>query len=722
MTRPRRLLVSDPELPPEADPMRDAMLGMPELDGLDVSGDFGAVLERSRAQRRGRRRMLGVAVVAIVVLGLVGGGLAVADGGDDGDQVDIAAGGSTIPAAEGVCPVPLDGPYSNWYLALVSDTGGAAEAPGWWTEGVETGDVLRFMIAVVPGGDVTTAWTWTTDGEAVVQRWDGTRWGDDRPVTVTFEGDGRPWPPEPGGDGSEPEPGSFVVPSTTGVGWYRLAFDVDLMSTADLGPTRHEELYAYWTSGCIPGTAPGTCPVPPDAAQPRSDPPDAPFELALEGMTGGVVDFSITPVDGAFTTEVQSGTWGDEAIVQRWNGTSWVDDHGVSGIFGTTPAWHELPFDMTDDGWSQTRGAIASSDTAGVFRLVFPVTTSAPLAAGRPTASTLYLSWGRYCPDRQAFTDVTAPPVDGTADPNTAPPQPTSAASNTDPGTTAVPSDPLTPDTVVLASAQGVALLAGDGTTTEVSATPAAAAYALGTDLIAFQEADPDDGSYPPWPGGPVHVWEGGVTRELAADAGARRVTLLDARMIDGIPVALVAEVIGEVGPDDTFELLVRVDLRDDSRTILVRRPAWESSTVAARVLQDGEVVTLYGVDASFVLARWRPGDDAPRWQTHAGIDTRLDLAMRGDEITVVEARFGPGTPELSVTPYDSATGARQPASATTVELHDQELQTALTCRSWPAPDQLLCGRSDGPPITLEIDTGTWVELDGAAGAVPMGV
>jgi hypothetical protein len=558
--------VSDPERPPSADPMRDAMLGMPELDGLDMSADFGAVLERARAQRRARRRMLGAAAVAIVAVGLVGGGLAVADGGDEGETMDVAAGGSTIPAAEGACPVL------------------------------------------------------------------------------------------------------------------------------------------------------------PDAAQPSSDPPGAPFELALEGTTGGVIDFSITPVDGAFTTEDQSGTWGDEAVVQRWNGTSWVDDHGVSGIFGTTPASHELPFDMTDDGWSRTRGAIASRDTAGEFRLVFPVTTAAPLAAGRPAASTLYFYWGR-CPDAGAVTDVTARPVDETTDPSTTSLPPTTAPSSTDPGSTAVPPDLPTSAAVVLASAQGVELLAGDGTRTPVSATPASVAYAIGTDLVAFQDhADPGGPSWPPEPAGSVHVWDDGVTRDLAADADARRVTLLDARMVAGVPVALVAEIIGEVGPNDTLELLVRIDLRDDSREILVRRPAWESGTVAARLLQEGDVVALQSLEARFFLVRWHPGDDAPRWETHVGTDTRLDLAPRGDEVAVIEARFGLDTRELSVTSYDSATGDPRPASAATVDLDDEGLQGGLTCRSWLAPDQLLCGRGDGPPIILAIDTGTWVELDGAPGALPMAV
>lgn len=144
---------------------------------------------------------------------------------------------------------------------------------------------------------------------------------------------------------------------------------------------------------------------------------------------------------------------------------------------------------------------------------------------------------------------------------------------------------PTSPVPLVLASQEGVVVIPDAHEAIRVSTAPAAAAYGIATDLVVFQSAQQRQNTYPPSPDGPVRVWSDGKVRDLAAHPDATRTELLDARLVDGVPVALIVERFGEVGPDDAFEELVRVDLRDDSRTTIVRRPAWESAHAAARFL-----------------------------------------------------------------------------------------------------------------------------------------
>lgn len=148
---------------------------------------------------------------------------------------------------------------------------------------------------------------------------------------------------------------------------------------------------------------------------------------------------------------------------------------------------------------------------------------------------------------------------------------------------------------LVMASPTGVEVFSAEGGSTDISARPAAGAYAVGTDLVVFQGAEPSGDVFPPGADGPVMVWSAGEVRDLPTDPGASRAFLLDAAVVDDVPVALVVERFGDVAPDDTFEALVRIDLRDATRTTIVRRPAWESGHWAARFLPDGDVIGLFG-------------------------------------------------------------------------------------------------------------------------------
>jgi hypothetical protein len=291
---------------------------------------------------------------------------------------------------------------------------------------------------------------------------------------------------------------------------------------------------------------------------------------------------------------------------------------------------------------------------------------------------------------------------------------PTTAAETT--STTAV--DPSRARTLVLASPGGVELVSESGRSTTVSNGPASSAYAVGAELVVFQGTEPGVDVFPPSVGGPITVWSGGGTRELGTDPAASRVFLLDAALVDGAPVALVAERFGEVAPEDTFEVLVRIDLRDDSRTTISRRPAWESGHFAARLLPDGDAVGLLAAEAQLLLTRWSPGASEARWTVEVGVDTTRDLTLRDVVITLIEATFEPG-PRLRLTTIDEASGDATGTQTVDVQDPSGEIASRLVCRDWRSGSTLLCGRASGGAVSIAVDDGGVDQLAGAEDAIP---
>lgn len=275
---------------------------------------------------------------------------------------------------------------------------------------------------------------------------------------------------------------------------------------------------------------------------------------------------------------------------------------------------------------------------------------------------------------------------------------------------------------VVMASPAGVEILSPDGHSTPVSTRPAASAYAVGADLVVFQGAEESGGAFPASADGPVIVWSNGEARDLPTDPEASRVLLLDAVVIDGAPVALIAERFGEVGPDDTFEALVRVDLRDDTRTTIVRRPAWESGHAAARFLPDGNVIGLFASEAQLLLARWSPTRKEAVWTVEVGIDTYRDLTLRHGRITLIQVSFVSSrnfAPVVSLTTIDETAGRE--IGSTSVDINDPggEIDAGLFCRDWTADSTLLCGRRDGVALSISVDDGSFRLLAGEPGGIP---
>jgi hypothetical protein len=272
---------------------------------------------------------------------------------------------------------------------------------------------------------------------------------------------------------------------------------------------------------------------------------------------------------------------------------------------------------------------------------------------------------------------------------------------------------------IVTASDQGVHLHSG-GQTRQISSRPAGIAYAIGPDLVAFQAVQKHQEVYPPRPEG-VLVWASGKVSELAKGAGVTSVHLLDARMLEGRPVALVAERIDAAGPDDTFEELVIVDLRDGSRTTVLRRNGWETGHSAARLLRNGDVIGLVSSEAQLHLIRWSASELKSQWTAEIGHDTQRSLTMRGGEVLLVESAFDRKrryAPVPNITSYDVTTGEAGATRDHPLADPGQEIDTGLFCSDWLGASEVVCGRGSGPPVLIDTSDDTFRLLDAPTGAL----
>jgi hypothetical protein len=268
---------------------------------------------------------------------------------------------------------------------------------------------------------------------------------------------------------------------------------------------------------------------------------------------------------------------------------------------------------------------------------------------------------------------------------------------------------------IALASSKGVVLALADGRTKRVSDAPAAIAYALGEDLVVFQNTPADSNkAFPPWVEGPVRVWSDGATRDLSAGPASTRSELLDLGVVDGAPTALVAETVGGSFPDDTFEELVAIDVRSGARSLIVRRDGWETGHVSARFLPGGDVVGVVQSSVNLDLVRWSAGRPDPVWSVPIGIDTDINVTLRDGEIVTVQ-----GIPDLTFTAHDAATGAPGLVETSEPAHEDGTHAYGLFCLDWLSPSELACARSPGGPLAISVGRGTVTNLPGDAGAIP---
>lgn len=276
--------------------------------------------------------------------------------------------------------------------------------------------------------------------------------------------------------------------------------------------------------------------------------------------------------------------------------------------------------------------------------------------------------------------------------------------------------------TIVTAGPDGVTLFNGDDVA-QLSMSPAAAAYAVTHEMVVFQDASAQFDVFPPTPENPARVWFRGEVRDLPVDPEATAVKLLDATVVGaGAPMALVAETFGMgASPEDRFEELVRIDLRDLSRRVVVRRPSWESAHVAGRLLPDGDVVGLFSSEAQLLMARWSTTRSDALWTAEIGVDVMKDLTLRDGEIVLVDVTFEGSDlePTVSTERFGVADGSEGPSEVFAIRGPGGELGAGLFCTGWLSATEIACGRSDGPPVAVSVETEQLVTLPGEAAAIP---
>lgn len=269
---------------------------------------------------------------------------------------------------------------------------------------------------------------------------------------------------------------------------------------------------------------------------------------------------------------------------------------------------------------------------------------------------------------------------------------------------------------LVLASSEGVSVIRAGGVEVRISTAPATVAYGVGRDLVAFQ----DEGE------GPLKVWSRGSVRDLPMGPGRPSPHLLDAGSVNGEPYALVSEHSRGTGPRESYEEVLRIGLRDSSRTTLLRRPAWETGYGEARLLPGGDALALVFSLIYYSLVRVSPSASPPvRWETDVGADSEFHLLMREGVPSTVSFRFDRdrgGAGVLTVVRHDISSGRTGTTATVDVANVTRGPGAGLSCRDWLSPTELACRQYGGPPLAISVVDGSSRALPGSTGAVPTAV
>lgn len=338
-------------------------------------------------------------------------------------------------------------------------------------------------------------------------------------------------------------------------------------------------------------------------------------------------------------------------------------------------------------------------------------------AAGGALAATVLAGATLLFTDRERSVEVDV--VDQPATTSTVAPTTTVTEPEPKPDPDPAPTGEM-PTGLVLASPAGVTVEPVDGgEPVTVSTDPATVAYAVGDDVVAFEGAGE----------GPVRVWVDDTVEPLPMAPEAGDAALLDARLVDGVPTALVFErAVTPANPDAAYGELVLVDLTDRTRTTVDRKvgvQAWEESYRSGRILDDGDVVSVATLNAMAWLARWTPGAGEAAWTTELRAESQADVVLLGPAIATIDFELGPAfEPVVVVTEHDPSTG--EPADADTVTIADEGVaerppppsRTDLTCIDALTPEVLTCARSGGSPVTVNLSSATFEALPGPQGAV----
>ena len=319
--------------------------------------------------------------------------------------------------------------------------------------------------------------------------------------------------------------------------------------------------------------------------------------------------------------------------------------------------------------------------------------------------------------DERAGPSPATPAPTTTASTLTSSPSTAAAPTTRGPATTVSTASPAKENVpLVLASPQGVSVVRPAGDPIRISTAPATVAYGVGPDLVGFQE----EGE------GPIKVWFRGAVRDLPMGPGRPYVRLLDAGALNSVPYALVSEHTRGRAPKDSFEEVVRIGLRDGSRTTILRRPAWETGYGEARLLPGGDVLGLVFSLIYYSLVRLSPSaTPTVRWEAFVGADADFHLVLREGVPSTVSFRFDRDrgrAPVLTIVRHDDASGSLGPPTTVDVADPDRRIGSALSCRDWLSSTELACGREDGAPLAISVVDGSFRVLPGGRGAVPTAV
>lgn len=258
----------------------------------------------------------------------------------------------------------------------------------------------------------------------------------------------------------------------------------------------------------------------------------------------------------------------------------------------------------------------------------------------------------------------------------------------------------------VVASDDGVFLvLHGDGAPiVQLWDQPAAVAFMVGEDLVVAQGATVDD-VYPRWAEGPIMVFDPDGARSLPLDE--ERLTLFDAAVIDGRPVALATSRTGD-GPDDTDERLVLVDLITEERTDLASVGGWESG-VSQAVLADGRVALISGGEGNHqVVVRSLSGIE--QWALTQGPETFAVLTVRGSELILLHPGFTEPkfTPTITLDRYNLDDGSSLGTTNLTLQLGEGVHIDGGFCftAEWLG-EALVCDQTYGGPLLIDVFNAT---------------
>lgn len=278
-------------------------------------------------------------------------------------------------------------------------------------------------------------------------------------------------------------------------------------------------------------------------------------------------------------------------------------------------------------------------------------------------------------------------------------PESTTTSSTVD----APPGAPL-PDGALVAGVAGIQRAGPDGFEV-ISEEPASLAFAFEDGTVVAQAAASDVDVYPPPASGPVVVIEGSARRQLPLLDGDAR--LFDATHVDGRPHALVSVRTG-FGPDDMEERLLLVDVETGEQLDLGIVGGWEWSLDEAHV-RGSLIITSDSFEARSAVAARTLDDGAVAWDTPTTTDPPGSIGVLAEQVLLLRPGFdGPAfEPQLAIERLDLSTGSSLGSEALPLRLAEGlELTSGFCFHVEATGGRLLCDRSDGGPIEIDLDTG----------------